>query len=902
MNILYLEDNRMDVDLVKAILETEKLEFTLATAVNRQDYIDLLLKKQFDIILIDYKLPQLDGLTALQIANDICSEVPAIIISGTIGEEKAVETMKAGAVDYILKNNISRLVPVLERTLEWARLQKERKLAEIAVQKERDNFRNMLISMEDGVCIIDQHNILTFVNPALDRDFGPWQGRKCYEYFKDRKVQCPFCHIEDVLTGKTVRWESNFPKNQKCYDMVATCLRNPDNSLSKLEIFHDITERKKIEIKLIRINSLLHINLEINQLIVREKDSDKLIKKICEILTRMDNYTTAWILLLDKSGKGYRIMDSKVADKHITRRVSVHKRNLMNCCQIAAKKSILFIDAVKDRTCLNCPLNHNIPPGKRMISQLKYESQVFGYMGISATQDSVFPSEESTMLSEIADNLSFALHSLRIENQRHEAVETIKENVHLLQALIDALPIPLYYKNEKRRYLGCNDAYSNFFGMDKNRIRGKTIFELLPEPVAHHIDERDKELLRKRVTQQVDQVIETGDGRKRNVVINKATFMDKNGDLGGLIGVIFDITPLKEKELALTNSEKFNRQIIESSKDCITVIDLEGNLIFMNSGGQALLEIDDIKPYLSKPWIDLWKGSIRKSMMRAIPKVRKGGIRIFHGNSPTVKGTPRQWEVMITPITSANGSIEKFLAVSHDITQQKKTEQVLRESLKEKEILLKELHHRVKNNLMIIISLLQLTSKEITDKRVVLTLIELQNRIHSLALVHDKLYRSGNLNKIKFSPYIKDIIRYLCNVYMLKFNPVNLKMDIEDRLMSINIATPCGLVINELVTNSLKHAFTNTPGIQGNAPRERDKMDEIQVKFFQEKKRNHKESKITYTIIVRDNGKGMPNNIKQNPTSSLGLRLVNILVKQLSGTMEVDSSSGTTYTIRFAES
>jgi len=901
LKILYFVNDLKKTERIENLLKSEKIEYSVESVNDRFEYVNMLMKNQFNILLIDFSLIQMDGITAIQIANDICHELPVIVISGNIGEEKAVETLKNGAVDYILEDNLSRLIPVLEQTLERTELKKERKMAEVSLIQERNNLLNVLMSMTDGVCIVNQHNFLTFVNPALEKEFGPWQGRKCFEYFHGSNNQCPWCKREEVVSNKNLCWECQLKKNKKYYDMMATTLNNPDGTTSQLEIFHDVTERKNSEIKLRHINTILNIYLEINQLIVREKNPDLLIKKVCKALTAINKYTTAWIILMDESGNGYKITESAKGYKKTFVRESIDQSNIMSCCKASLYKKIVMIDTVEHNKCMSCSFNQSDSPKKKMVTQLKYEDKSYGFIGISTTQDYKISKEESTLFLDVAGNLSFALNSLRIDKQRLRALEMIKENIHFLQVLIDALPIPIYYKDDKGRYLGCNDAYAEFFEFDKHRIKGKTIFSVLPQEEAQQIYEKDQELFKKSGIQQDKREIRTRDGQVKSIIVNKALFTDKYGNTGGLIGVVFDITELKDKETALKDSEEFSNQIIESSNDCISVLDLKGNLLFMNTGGIELMEIGDITPYLFKPWFELWRGNAKKSIRKAIAKVLQGEVCSIQCSSRTVKHTHRHWNVMISPIFSGNKKIERLLAVSHDITDQKSTEKKLRLSLKEKETLLKELHHRVKNNLMIIISLLQLTSKEIKNQNIVSMLTELQNRVHSLALVHDKLYKSGNLNKIKFSSYIKDIVRYLSSVFTFEFNPVNLKMDLEERFMDINYAIPCGLIINELVTNSLKHAFTTPSGLPFTSNNE-TKKNEILIRFFRDRKKSHKKKQQTFTIIISDNGKGISEITVKEPSDSFGLKLVNILVKQLNGTLSVENTGGTAYTIRFSES
>ncbi|MCP4630377.1 MAG: PAS domain S-box protein, partial [bacterium] len=123
----------------------------------------------------------------------------------------------------------------------------ERKQAEQALQIERDNFSNILDTMNDGIYIVDRHYDIQYVNPALQQDFGSYEGQKCYAYFHERTAVCPWCKNQQVLAGETVRWEFHVAKNGRTYDLIDTPLKNHDGSISKLEIFRDITERKQAE-------------------------------------------------------------------------------------------------------------------------------------------------------------------------------------------------------------------------------------------------------------------------------------------------------------------------------------------------------------------------------------------------------------------------------------------------------------------------------------------------------------------------------------------------------------------------------------------------------------------------------------------------------------------------------
>jgi two-component sensor histidine kinase len=199
-----------------------------------------------------------------------------------------------------------------------------------------------------------------------------------------------------------------------------------------------------------------------------------------------------------------------------------------------------------------------------------------------------------------------------------------------------------------------------------------------------------------------------------------------------------------------------------------------------------------------------------------------------------------------------------------------------------KQLFLKEIYHRVKNNLQIIISLLNLQSYKTRDLNVIEILTDSQNRIRSMALIHDRLYKSKDLSGINSREYIQDLTTNLFHSYGVHSDRIKLKVDIDDIIMNLDTANPCGLIVTELVSNSLKHAFP-----EGN-------KGELTIKFKSDNYKN-------FTLIVKDNGIGFPKDIDFRKTNTLGLQLVTGLVGQLNGTIDLDRSSGTEFKITFKE-
>jgi PAS domain S-box-containing protein len=230
-----------------------------------------------------------------------------------------------------------------------------------------------------------------------------------------------------------------------------------------------------------------------------------------------------------------------------------------------------------------------------------------------------------------------------------------------------------------------------------------------------------------------------------------------------------------------------------------------------------------------------------------------------------------------------------MFALLHDITQRKQSEQTIQHALAEKEVLLREIHHRVKNNLAGIIALIELQSRSLTDPDQIYLFKDLETRIRSMALVHESLYQTKDIAHIRLTTYTENLTRYLFQVYETATN-VQCRIDMGEITMPIETATPCGLVMTEIVTNSLKYAFPKTFSCE----EIRGEPCTIAVTL-------HREGS-DYLLGVSDNGIGIPEGTDATMSHSLGLFLIRFIVEhQLDGGIGISTARGTAYTIRFPE-
>lgn len=218
-----------------------------------------------------------------------------------------------------------------------------------------------------------------------------------------------------------------------------------------------------------------------------------------------------------------------------------------------------------------------------------------------------------------------------------------------------------------------------------------------------------------------------------------------------------------------------------------------------------------------------------------------------------------------------------LLGISRDITERKRAEEEIAANLKEKETLLREIHHRVKNNLQIVASLLSLQSRTISDPGILGALSDTQNRVKAMALVHERLYRSTSISRIDLADHVKYLALNLFRFYSVSSQKIQWKIEAPHIEVNINTAIPLGLVVNELITNAIKYGFP---------------LDRRGVLFIILQKNGQ-----DLTLMIKDNGVGIPENFDWQNAESMGMRLINNLVEQLDGTVSLNRSSGTAFTI-----
>jgi PAS domain S-box-containing protein len=508
-----------------------------------------------------------------------------------------------------------------------------------------------------------------------------------------------------------------------------------------------------------------------------------------------------------------------------------------------------------------------------------------------------------------------------ITGRKHIEV-ALNESRQLFSDIISFLPDPTFVIDKDGNVLAWNRALEQLSGVFAGDIIGKGDHEyslwqyekrrpvlidlvLHPDQDAGRMDYKGIHWDGRTVTAQTE-IIRPGSGHTISLSLVASPLIDLQGKITGAIESMRDISRLKEVEAELERinqnleqivrdrtrllqdevaqrmrAEKdvqdalsYTRSVIEANPDLMVVLDRNGTVLDINAAAESLTGIprEQLIGTLYFSYL-LDDGTLHNAFSKLLETGRLENIIQIRRTDGHV--TPLS--VNATMIGKKDAPDVRIIVSAHDITRQKKDEEVIRASLDEKVILLREVHHRVKNNLQIIISLVNLQMRQTDDPEVKQIMSETQNRVRAMSLVHEKLYRSESLSRIDFADYTRYLATQLLSFYGSGTQRVRLDFVMEKIMVDINTAVPLGLLMNELISNALKHAFPN------------DREGTISISGGYEGN--------LITLVVRDNGIGIPADFDWKNTTSLGMRLVTSLIDQVDGTIVLDRSEGTTFTI-----
>jgi len=375
--------------------------------------------------------------------------------------------------------------------------------------------------------------------------------------------------------------------------------------------------------------------------------------------------------------------------------------------------------------------------------------------------------------------------------------------------------------------------------------------------------------------------VKTKDGKERIIAWYNTIKTDDHGQIIGVVSSGEDITEQKRAETALKESEERYKTLVQTSPDAVTVTNPVGLITYVSHQTLKLHGYDSSEELLGRSAIDLVAPKDRvKATLNMKRTLKEGVIRDEEYSLLKKDGSIFIGELSASVVRNIRGEPSMIIAATRDITERKVSEEALKNSIKEKEFLLQEIHHRVKNNLQVISSILDMTSMRIKDSACQNLIHDARAKIQTMTFIHSQLYRSDRFDRIDMSTHIKELLNYLASIFA-RDKKITSHVEIKDVHLPLTQAIPCSLVLTELISNAFKHAFKK--GQRGT----------IEVSM------NKTEGNRVF-LRVRDDGIGMDTDIDIQDIKSLGLKLVrNLVMKQLKGQIQVKKNHYTEFQIVF---
>ncbi|PKL16735.1 MAG: hypothetical protein CVV49_14545 [Spirochaetae bacterium HGW-Spirochaetae-5] len=442
------------------------------------------------------------------------------------------------------------------------------------------------------------------------------------------------------------------------------------------------------------------------------------------------------------------------------------------------------------------------------------------------------------------------------------------------ESILDHLPALVFYKDKNNNFIRVNKYVARAYNMEKRDLEGKSLYDLYPKTEADKYFQDDLDVINSGVAKlNIEEHWRTAEG-VRWVNTSKIPFVGEDGEIIGVIGISTDIT---ERKLAEDKLRKFSVAVDQSPANII-ITGLDGTIEYVNPMFSTLTGYTTEEAIGQNPRI-LKSGETPDIIYKTLwATITAGNVwrGTFHNKK---KNGELYWEAaIISPIIDEKGNITNFIAVKEDITRRKNSEDRIKQLLAEKELLLKEVHHRIKNNLNTIISLLSIQADMLKDHSVVSALNDAAGRVQSMMILYDKLYQSESFDSMPVNEYLsllidEIIVNFPNSVY------VKVEKNIEPFELNVKKMQPLGIIINELLTNIMKYAFN---GIESGIISVSAKVAVGAVCF-----------------VIADNGAGMPESIDFKNSTGFGMQLISILTEQIGGTIRIEHGDGTRFILEF---
>ncbi len=491
---------------------------------------------------------------------------------------------------------------------------------------------------------------------------------------------------------------------------------------------------------------------------------------------------------------------------------------------------------------------------------------------------------QAALLTDEAGQPTQFLNQVIDISARVEAEIALKESEERFRQFFEWSPIAKAMTQVDGTYLQINAAFTETLGYTLEDLKGKTVLDIThPDDIAAALESTRRLLAGEVLHCEQEQRYIHKNGQIVYTLLRLTLVRTAQGDPSYFLSQILDITERKQAEAALCQSKLSLWGIFEQSALGISMIDSQGRYLKVNPAFAEILGYSAAE-LINKSFCDLTHPSDIEEEWQLFQEVLKSQRDRYHLEKRYIHRSGKVvWcRLAVSAVRDPEGKNLFIIGISEDITEAKQAALQIQAALQEKEILLREIHHRAKNNLQIISSLLRLQADQIKSRKYARVFKDASSRIQAMSLIHEGLSQSNNLAAVDLKQYLHNLISNLFHSYGVNPKSIRASICAEGIHLNLDEAVLCGLIINELVTNSLKYAFP------------KGRSGRVDVHF--------KQTPTHTQLRVSDNGIGLPHNFDFKETQSLGLQLVAALTEQLQGKIELRNKLGTTFIITFPRS
>ena len=943
IKILFVEDNPLDVELLIRHIKKGGFDISYDITTSLQEISDLTDKHHYDICICDYGLPGFSGIDAVKQIQAMDADIPVILVSGTIPDEQAIDALLAGAKDYVLKDNLRRLLPAIEREIDALTQRREK--------RKGDKLLNAIFDGPVGVRITDENRTIIKVNDAYCEMVGFERGELVGQSLslvtpieKSKEEESVYKAL--IEGGSSEPSQSKEVKKDGSYIdiLINYSVEKTDGQVLVISTIQDISDllmnrsfleqtsksagvggwEYHIERDIVKMSPKIFEIFEMDD--KTDKNAEQLISIYHEddrqvirdaLVDCIENKVPKSLPLRINGLKGTKKYVRLTFDPFVLNDVTV---KLYGSLKDVTDEKLLELEIEQREQRYRFLFDNNPNPlmivddsgSNQIVDVNKAATELYGYTKEEFKEMSTFDlrskedesehgntkdglddegngknkSRRIQHLKKNGEQIIVDAHSKRIslggkKNKLMLLIDITEKAMYeqellntntLLKTLINSAPIGVVTVDTNGIVDNVwNTEAENIFGWTKEEASGK----FLPYAVNENKVEAQNYLRKVKENGKTELVTIERQTKKGNKIVLReylTPLKDNEGKVSKVMLLIEDITNTIKVERALVDSEQKYRNLVEASHDLVWRIDVEKNFNFINNASSSILGYAPSE-LIGKPFISFVSPSKKEELAAVHQKVIEGEVfENFPIEMVTVEGEIRHLTGTAYPILDDNGKIVGCSGTATDITYLKNYQSQLEESLAEKEILIKEIHHRVKNNLAVISGLFALQAMHIDDEETLTILHESQSRIKSIAAIHEKLYQSHVFSSIEMKSYLSDFVLEIAETHERKDRNIVIEVTGEEVSLNVNQAVPFGILVNELIINAHKYAFEG---------RQSGKI-----------KLNLALNGEELIFTIRDNGVGLPSNFDILELSSLGMTLIRTLAEQLNATLDWETKEG----------